>query len=97
MKQLNDFTMQRLNEISDRGMICDVSNEERVALGEIAKTAKLSGILVYPDENLMNRLTDIFHDTVNIFVDEDNLFVRNPEDVITAIINHYHQSLAEKT
>jgi hypothetical protein len=49
-------------------------------------------IPVYPDENLMNRLTDVFHDTAKIHCDEDSVYVKDTELVITAIINHYLQS-----
>lgn len=47
---------------------------------------------VYPDENTMNRMTDVFHDTAKIYCDEDSVFVENAELVITAIINHYIKS-----
>lgn len=47
---------------------------------------------VYPDENTMNRMTDVFHDTAKIHCDEDSIFVDNAELVITAIINHYIKS-----
>ena len=47
---------------------------------------------VYPDENTMNRMTDVFHDTAKIHCDEDGIFVDNAELVITAIINHYIKS-----
>lgn len=49
-------------------------------------------IPVYPDENLMNKLTDVFHDTAKIHCDEDGVYVDNAELVITAVINHYLQS-----
>ncbi|MBY4887754.1 hypothetical protein K5Y32_07380 [Pantoea sp. DY-15] len=49
-------------------------------------------IPVYPDENLMNKLTDVFHDTAKIHCDEDGVFVNNAELVITAVINNYLQS-----
>jgi|GEM_PF-6002924 len=49
-------------------------------------------IPVYPDENLMNKLTDVFHDTAKIHCDEDGVHVDNAELVITAVINHYLQS-----
>ncbi|HCJ6015313.1 TPA: hypothetical protein NV987_000100 [Escherichia coli] len=47
---------------------------------------------VYPDENTMNRMTDVFHDTAKIYCDEDSIFVDNAELVITSIINHYIKS-----
>lgn len=47
---------------------------------------------VYPDENTMNRMTDVFHDTAKIYCDEDSVFVENAELVITAIINNYIKS-----
>ncbi|EJL80961.1 hypothetical protein [Pantoea sp. GM01] len=49
-------------------------------------------IPVYPDENLMNKLTDVFHDTAKIHCDEDGVYIDNAELVITAVINHYLQS-----
>lgn len=45
---------------------------------------------VYPDSDEMNRMTDIFNDTVKINYEDG--FVDNAELVITAIVNHWEKS-----
>ena len=60
-------------------------------VGEIARRDEIF-IPVYPDNELMNRMMDVLHDSAKIHCDEeDGIFISNPEIVITALLNHYIQ------
>ncbi|QLO04437.1 hypothetical protein HV141_13300 [Citrobacter freundii] len=79
-------------EVTD--MAVQLANAEsrcRELAAEISRRDEIF-VPVYPDENTMNRMTDVFHDTAKIHCDEDSIFVDNAELVITAIINHYIKS-----
>lgn len=79
--KLTDMAVQLANaESKCRELAADISRRDEIF------------VPVYPDENTMNRMTDVFHDTAKIHCDEDSIFVDNAELVITAIINHYIKS-----
>lgn len=44
---------------------------------------------IYPDADLMNKLTDVFTDTAKLKFTEDDIYVGNQELVITALINNF--------
>lgn len=80
-KKLTDMAVQLANaESKCRELAAEISRRDEIF------------VPVYPDENTMNRMTDVFHDTAKIYCDEDSIFVDNAELVITAIINHYIKS-----
>lgn len=69
-------------------MITDLKVQCNSFSAEIARRDEIF-IPIYPDENLMNKLTDVFHDTAKIAYEEDDVYVGNPELVITALINNF--------
>ena len=69
-------------------MITDLKAQCSCLSAEIARRDEIF-IPIYPDENLMNKLTDVFHDTAKIEFEEDDVYVGNPELVITALINNF--------
>ncbi|ECM7879086.1 hypothetical protein KU90_12735 [Salmonella enterica subsp. enterica serovar Heidelberg] len=71
--------------------LANAESKRRELAAEISRRDEIFSP-VYPDENTMNRMTDVFHDTAKIHCDEDSIFVDNAELVITAIINHYIKS-----
>lgn len=80
-QKLTDMAVQLANaESKCRELAADISRRDEIF------------VPVYPDENTMNRMTDVFHDTAKIHCDEDSIFVDNAELVITALINHYIKS-----
>ncbi|MFU1850831.1 hypothetical protein [Citrobacter portucalensis] len=88
-----DATIHNL-ELKLTDMAVQLANAEskcRELAAEISRRDEIF-VPVYPDENTMNRMTDVFHDTAKIHCDEDGIFVDNAELVITAIINHYIKS-----
>lgn len=66
----------------------EVEEQRDELRAEIARRDEIF-IPIYPDENLMNKLTDVFHDTAKIEFEEDDVYVGNPELVITALINNF--------
>lgn len=76
-------------ELAER--VLSLQQQLDAVVAEIARRDAIF-IPVYPDADLMNRLTDVFHDTTKIHCDEDGVYVDNPELVIKAIINHFMQS-----
>lgn len=81
-------------QAAETSMAVQLANAEskcRELAAEISRRDEIF-VPVYPDENTMNRMTDVFHDTAKIHCDEDSIFVDNAELVITAIINHYIKS-----
>lgn len=80
-QKLTDMAVQLANaESKCRELASEISRRDEIF------------VPVYPDENTMNRMTDVFHDTAKIHCAEDSIFVDNAELVITAIINHYIKS-----
>ncbi|CAH3928593.1 hypothetical protein AI2680V1_4155 [Citrobacter freundii] len=71
-----------------------LANAESKCMEQAAEISRRDEIFipVYPDNNLMNKMTDVFHDTAKIHCDEDCIFVDNAELVITSIINNYIKS-----
>ena len=79
-------------EVTDMAeQLANAESKCRELAAEISRRDEIF-VPVYPDENTMNRMTDVFHDTAKIHCDEDSIFVDNAELVITAIINHYIKS-----
>ncbi|HBN5747660.1 TPA: hypothetical protein L3G55_001679 [Citrobacter freundii] len=80
-QQVLDMAVQLANaESKCRELAAEISRRDEIF------------IPVYPDNNLMNKMTDVFHDTAKIHCDEDCIFVDNAELVITSIINNYIKS-----
>lgn len=75
-------------------MAVQLANAESKCMEQAAEISRRDEIFipVYPDNNLMNKMTDVFHDTAKIHCDEDCIFVDNAELVITSIINNYIKS-----
>ncbi|ECO5283695.1 hypothetical protein FYE58_08595 [Salmonella enterica] len=87
-------TQLEVQFVRSTNMAVQLANAEskcRELAAEISRRDEIF-VPVYPDENTMNRMTDVFHDTAKIHCDEDSIFVDNSELVITAIINHYIKS-----
>ncbi|HFQ7815249.1 TPA: hypothetical protein ACHS7Y_001756 [Citrobacter freundii] len=81
-------------QASEEDMAVQLANAEskcRELAAEISRRDEIF-IPVYPDNNLMNKMTDVFHETAKIHCDEDGIFVDNAELVITSIINNYIKS-----
>ena len=79
--KLTDMAVQLANaESKCRELAAEISRRDEIF------------VPVYPDENTMNRMTDVFHETAKIHCAEDSIFVDNAELVITAVINHYIKS-----
>ncbi|MDM3345374.1 DUF4752 domain-containing protein [Citrobacter sp. Cf115] len=88
-----DATIHNL-ELKITDMAVQLANAEskcRELAEEISRRDEIF-VPVYPDENTMNRMTDVFHDTAKIHCAEDSIFVDNAELVITTVINHYIKS-----
>ncbi|MDE9635878.1 hypothetical protein L2W95_20505 [Citrobacter freundii] len=79
-------------EVTDMAVqLANAESKCRELAAEISRRDEIF-IPVYPDNNLMNKMTDVFHDTAKIHCDEDCIFVDNAELVITSIINNYIKS-----
>ncbi|OIY13230.1 hypothetical protein BED43_18840 [Citrobacter freundii] len=89
----SDATIHNL-ELKLTDMAVQLANAESKCMEQAAEISRRDEIFipVYPDNNLMNKMTDVFHDTAKIHCDEDGIFVDNAELVITSIINNYIKS-----
>ncbi|CAH3669054.1 hypothetical protein AI2668V1_2079 [Citrobacter freundii] len=89
---LIEYAEKLETEVTD--LAVQLANAESKCMEQAAEISRRDEIFipVYPDNNLMNKMTDVFHDTAKIHCDEDCIFVDNAELVITSIINNYIKS-----